>query len=66
MYELKFYREIDGKAYLKETIPGGNVDGLVMMAKCRIRNGEFTNAVIVDESGEEYAQVSIQDLRKVV
>lgn len=58
MFELRLYREVDDKLYWKETIPSGNVDSLLVMAKLRIKSGEFTHAIIFDGNGKEQKRVS--------
>lgn len=58
MFELRLYREVGDKLYWKETIPSGNVDSLLVMAKLRIKSGEFTHAIIFDDNGKEQERVS--------
>lgn len=63
MFELRLYKDVDEKMYWKETIPSSNLDSLAVMAKIRIKSGEFTHALILDGKGKEVRRLSWESIK---
>lgn len=66
MYELKMYKEVDCRMYLRDEIPGGDLNGLLVMAKHRVLSGDITHAVVYDENGKECGHVFKRELEGAV